>query len=196
MQIEDAPEPPWPADGENAARPTLDFDRIATEVLALATDCALRLSGDADLADEVAQRVAIDLWARRRDDPHAWDPAQPLEPYVRKAVRYQLIDNVRDQKRAEAKAAAVAEEYALHRPTVAQQPEVTASERMQVLFDAALRSLPPSRRAIWLAVRSDGRTAAEVATSMGITRGTVKQQLHRAARVMEQALIAYESEAS
>jgi RNA polymerase sigma factor (sigma-70 family) len=139
---------------------------------------ALRLTGDAEAADEVLQEawLAIVRGLRGLDDPArfpAWAyriVGNKSADWVRRAMRHRGATRPLDEEPA-----------APDPPSTGPEPEIAALRR-------ALGQLEPQRRAILSMFYLDGMSVRQIAESFGLPVGTVKSRLHHARNHLKQIL--------
>lgn len=152
-------------------------DRLARSCRAVAYRFALQLTGDSDDALDLAQDAMLRLF-RRLD---RLDPARPVRPFLLRIVRNLATDRYRRRRvRPEARA---------HDMPVAEprdprdDPEARASRlQLQRIVWAATAELSAEHQQI-VALRDYlDLSYDEIATVLGVPRGTVMSRLHRARR--------------
>lgn len=142
----------------------------------MAYNLALRLSGDANEAEDICQdallRAVKGLPGFRGDaDPSTWV--------------YRIVVNVWKTRNRKAKALPLVDE------PVERGPETPAEARD--LIEKALSRMGPEERAVLVLRELDGRSYEEIADALDIPLGTVKSRLARARDVLA-ALLAPEEE--
>jgi RNA polymerase sigma-70 factor (ECF subfamily) len=169
-------------------------DTTYREIFRIALRLARIASVDRDEAEDIAQQATIAVWERLADDPRGFDVSRPLVPFVLALVSNKAIDLLRHEKaRGEP-----FHEYEQRRE-LQEEPEhdleglMNASELEDVIA-RTLEAMPPARREIWLRVRQDGLSYAEVASERDITFNTVDKQLKRAKQAMHRALALHTKE--
>jgi RNA polymerase sigma-70 factor (ECF subfamily) len=139
----------------------------------LAYGLALRVVGNADLAEDVVQDAFMRIWHRA----DRYDPARgAARPWVLRVVRNVAIDRIRSgdaRVRAETRSH---EDVAL--APVPEQPDETASrsQRSQSLRRALAELPPEQRRAIEIAY-FEGLSHSEIAERERMPLGTVKTRI-------------------
>jgi RNA polymerase sigma-70 factor (ECF subfamily) len=135
---------------------------------------------DEHLGADAAQEAFVRLWKRMQS------AGTPVEPrgWLRKAALSSAIDELRRKPRAET--VTVLPEPAVEEP----RSDAELLER----FESALSELPEGQRAIFLLRHEAGLTLVEIASTLGVSRETVRTQFARAALKLQSKLSAYRPE--
>lgn len=129
----------------------------------------LRLSGDAERAEELAQEVFLRAWDRRRTLRNG----DSLGAWIRKiAVNVSLTRRRGELRR-------LRRELRMPETWVAEDRGHTDPEGALDL-ESALRRLPRGARAVFVLHDVEGYTHREIGALLGIAEGTSKAHLHRA----------------
>jgi RNA polymerase sigma-70 factor (ECF subfamily) len=162
-------------EGDVSAFETLYRDNVS-RVFAL----CCRLAGDAALAEELAQDVFVRAWQRLgtfRGESAFSSWLHPLTVNVALSER-------RSRRRRTAHVTATDDltpfEKAPERPP--------AGPEAGVDLERALATLPPGARAVFVLHDVEGYKHDEIAELTGVAAGTSKAQLHRARRLLREAL--------
>ncbi|MGY0023086.1 sigma-70 family RNA polymerase sigma factor [Streptomyces sp. cg35] len=146
---------------------------------------AVRVTGQAGAADDVAQEVFAHLWAR----PYAYDARRgTLRTWLSMLAHRRAVDWVRSEARHR-KAAAADDEtlHAIPAPDPGPDERVVDRERA-LLLHSALAELPlPQRQVVHLAYFA-GRTYRQAAAELGIPEGTAKTRLRTALHRLAETL--------
>jgi RNA polymerase sigma-70 factor, ECF subfamily len=139
----------------------------------------LRMAGDAHLAEELTQDVFIRAWQRLstfRGDSAFSSWLHPM------AVNIALSER-RSRKRRTSRVMATED------PTVFERaPEHKEGPSAGLDLDKALATLPPGARRVFVLHDVEGYKHEEIASLTGVATGTSKAQLHRARRLLREAL--------
>jgi RNA polymerase sigma-70 factor (ECF subfamily) len=155
------------------------FDQLGPAVYG----AALRVLGEWNAAQDVAQDVFVELWSH----PDRYDPAAgSLRTYLTVLARRRAIDVVRSELRR------IARQERNHRLTpqpgaASPSDEVEAAEAAGVVR-AAVRLLPDSQREVVELAYFGGLSYREVALAVGIPEGTAKSRLRLALARLESVL--------
>ena len=160
-----------PTDWESA------FDSCYVELC----DYVLRLVGSADTAEDIVQELFLRLWDTR--GPR--DATRLTRPYLFVAARNSALKYLRHQHVAEA----WVERASRQPPPVAETPEdLCLAEELESAVQDAILELPTRCREIFLLRRRDQLPYEEIAIRAGVSLGTVKSQMWRAAGLLRKKL--------
>jgi RNA polymerase sigma-70 factor (ECF subfamily) len=138
-----------------------------------------RMAGDASLAEELAQDVFVRAWQRLgsfRGDSALSSWLHPLTVNVALSER-------RSRRRRTSRVMSTDDPAAFERPETKK-----AGPEAGVDIDRALETLPPGARAVFVLHDVEGYKHEEIAKMTGVATGTSKAQLHRARRLLREAL--------
>jgi RNA polymerase sigma factor (sigma-70 family) len=159
----------------------VSFRRLFDEQFASLFRYLDRLSGDPDLAADIAQEAFVRLHRRGTlpDDPRVWLAAVGANMF-------------RDERRRIARQARLRDEHPLDATLMAPAPSADAalvSSEEQASVRAALASLP-EREQQMLLLRHEGYSYREVARAVGVRETSVGVMLSRAATSFRAAFLA------
>ncbi|MEV3856541.1 sigma-70 family RNA polymerase sigma factor [Streptomyces sp. NPDC050095] len=151
----------------------------------LVRSVAVRVTRQAGAADDVAQEVFAQLWAR----PYAFDARRgTLRTWLTMLAHRRAVDWVRSEARH--RKSVTADDEALHAipaPDPGPDERVVDRERA-LLLHSALAELPlPQRQVVHLAYFA-GRTYRQAAAELGIPEGTAKTRLRTALHRLAETL--------
>jgi RNA polymerase sigma-70 factor, ECF subfamily len=138
----------------------------------------LRMAGDAALAEELAQDVFVRAWEKLgtfRGDSAFSSWLHPLTVNVALTER-------RSRRRRTARVMTTDDLTPFEKPMRAPGPDLGMD------LDKALATLPPGARSVFLLHDVEGYRHQEIAELTGVAEGTSKAQLHRARRMLREAL--------
>lgn len=133
--------------------------------------------------DDVVQESYVRVWQAR-----AVQPVQSAKAFLYKVAKHLALDSLRHLRRSPL--VAVPDLAALG--VIAEGPnsaEIAATREEIALLAEALDSLPPRCREIILLRKFQHLPQKEVAERLGITEGTVQEQVYRGIRRMEEFFI-------
>lgn len=123
-------------------------------------------------SEDIVQETLLAMHLKR----DTWDEARPIEPWLRAIARHKLADHLRRRgfrDHVDIDDWSNAPELAVD----AEAPAVVDSQRL-------LASLPERQRAIVRGISLEGRSAADVASRLGMSEGAVRVALHRALKAL------------
>lgn len=138
----------------------------------------LRLSSDPSLAEELTQEVFVRAWRKLgtfRGESAFSSWLYPLTVNVALSER-------RSRLRRLMRVVPTEDVSVLERPQRPPAPETGFD------LERAMAALPPGARAVFVLHDVEGRTHEEIAEMLGLATGTSKAQLHRARRLLREAL--------
>lgn len=157
------------------------FDALFRRWYAALVGVADRMLRDTAAAEEVAQDVLLELWRRRA----SLDTGDEPGPYLIRAVRNRTLNRLRHARVASRAAPLLAVDETS--PAAGPAAEAVESE-LAAAIGAAVATLPPGCRQVFLLSRSDGLRYAEIAARLGISPKTVEAQMGRALRLLRARL--------
>jgi len=154
------------------------FERLYRENERRVFALCMRLSSNPELAEELTQVVFIRAWRklgsfRGQSSFSSW--LYPLTVNVARSER-------RARMRRLARVFPTDDVAALEPTPKAPTPEAGFD------LEKAMAALPPGARAVFVLHDVEGRTHEEIASLLGLASGTSKAQLHRARRLLREAL--------
>ncbi len=161
-------------EGDMAAFETL-YRANARRVFGL----CLRMAGDAHLAEELAQDVFVRAWQRLGTFRGESAFSSWLHPMT---VNIALSER-RSRRRRTARVIATDDPTVFERP-----PEKKGEPVSRMDIDKALATLPKGARQVFVLHDVEGYKHDEIASLTGVATGTSKAQLHRARKLLREAL--------
>src|SRR5947199_4399704 len=144
---------------------------------------ALRITGDADAANDCAQEAFIRAYRAL----HQYDPTLPFGPWLYRITTNASLNHVQRWHARETPVDELPERSA----EIDEGPEATAVRREEVAeVVAAMADLPAAYRAALTLRHMQQLSYQEVADALGIPLGTVKTHLHRARAALKARLAA------
>jgi len=138
----------------------------------------MRLSSDPALAEELTQEVFIRAWRKLGSFRGHSAFSSWLYPLT---VNVALTER-RSRRRRLARVVPTDDVTTLEPSTPAPMPETGFD------LEKAMARLPPGARRVFVLHDVEGRTHEEIASLLGLAPGTSKAQLHRARRLLREAL--------
>ncbi|MBO1335237.1 RNA polymerase sigma factor [Streptomyces sp. VRA16 Mangrove soil] len=180
---------PTASDAELHRRLIYGDETALTEVYdaygGLVRHVAARVTRTTGAADDVAQEVFAQLWAR----PYAFDARRgTLRTWLGMLAHRRAVDWVRSEARH--RKAGAADDEVLH-AIPAEEPgpdERVVDRERSLLLHSALAQLPPPQREVVHLAYFAGRTYRQAAQELGIPEGTAKTRLRTALHRLAEAL--------
>ena len=154
------------------------FERLYRDNERKVFGLCFRLSGGPALAEELTQEVFVRAWRKLssfRGESAFSSWLYPLTVNVALSER-------RSRRRRDARIVATEDPASLERAPRSPAPEAGFD------LEKAMAALPPGARAVFVLHDVEGRTHEEIAELLGLAAGTSKAQLHRARRLLREAL--------
>jgi RNA polymerase sigma-70 factor, ECF subfamily len=154
------------------------FERLYRDNERKVFGLCFRLSGGPELAEELTQEVFVRAWrklASFRGESAFSSWLYPLTVNVALSER-------RSRRRRDARIVATEDPASLERAPRTPAPEAGFD------LEKAMAALPPGARAVFVLHDVEGRTHEEIGKLLGLAAGTSKAQLHRARRLLREAL--------
>jgi RNA polymerase sigma-70 factor (ECF subfamily) len=147
-------------------------------------DYVLGFVGSAEAAEELIQDLFLHLWDTRGPG----DAARLTRAYLFVAARNRALKYLRHRRVAQAWIDRVSREQ----PPAAETPEDALLEaELRAAVEQALAELPDRCRTIFLLRRRDHLSYVEIAARAGVSLGTVKSHMWRAAALLREKLAPY-----
>ena len=141
-------------------------DELVVQIASLARGFATNIVA-ADLADDIAQDVALECWVKIRGGQWRDDPSE-LRTFVRRVVRRRAVDLLRRSQARDQRHAEYAREACESHPTW-MSPELAYEEReLTELHEQALGRLPELCRRTYSMVRDEEETYQRAASRLDV----------------------------
>ena len=141
---------------------------------------AVRLTGDADLAQDAVQETFVRLWRLRT----TYKPRGCLQAYLFRTVRSVCLDYARAARPAEA----------LHDTLEADASDPAQLAETRSLADAvqsAVQTLPETQRVVFVLSHYEQLSYTEIADVLGCPVGTVASRKHQAVESLRRKLFSW-----
>src|SRR4051812_42909656 len=159
--------------GDSAA-----FEQLYREHSPRVYALCLRLSGGTrDEATELMQDVFIRVWRSLK----TFRGESAFSSWLHRLTVNAMLENARSDSRRSARVV-TGDELTLDAFARSEQPE------LQVDLERAIAALPNGARMAFVLHEIEGYQHAEIAKQLGVAEGTVKAQLHRARKLLIEAL--------
>lgn len=156
------------------------FERLYRRNVARVHGLARRMLGCGAEADDATQEAFVRAWRSLA----GFRAESSFETWLYRIARHAILNRLRDRGRLDELPAEGISEL--------QQPGATPGARLDL--EAGIAGLPTCARAVFVLHDVEGATHDEIATLMGITKGTSKSQLHRARMCLRRYLAPAEEE--
>ena len=148
----------------------IEFESLVTEYSRQVLTTALRVVGDAALANDVHQEVFLAIWRRW----HKYDGKTNWRPYLYRATVRKAIELAKLRRRNEPLT-----EY----PAVSETPDgPIRTVELQGRLAGCLGKLPRRQAEVFVLARIEGLPHDEIARMLGCSEKTVRVHLHRATK--------------
>jgi RNA polymerase sigma-70 factor (ECF subfamily) len=154
------------------------FERLYRENERKVYALCLRLTSDGALAEELTQDVFVRAWTKLgtfRGDSAFSSWLYPL------TVNVALTERRQRRRRT-------SRFFGTDDPTTFERPEPPPRHETGFDLEKAIGALPPGARAVFVLHDVEGYKHEEIGQMLGMATGTSKAQLHRARRILREAL--------
>jgi RNA polymerase sigma-70 factor, ECF subfamily len=154
------------------------FEQLYRDNVSRVHAVCLRLAGDAALAEELVQETFIRAWQRLG----TFRGESAFSSWLYPLTVNMALSERRSRRRRTARVMTTDDLTPFDRPLRGEGPEGSFD------LERALRELPDGARAVFVLHDVEGFKHDEIAKMTGIAAGTSKAQLHRARRLLREAL--------
>lgn len=154
------------------------FEALYREHVGRVYALCLRLSGDPAQAEELTQDAFVRAWAKL--ELFRGDAA--FSSWLYRLALNVVFASQRSERRRRARVRTMGES------SRSQERVAEPAPGTRIDLERAIRSLPAGARAVFVLHDIDGYDHNEIAELMGVAPGTSKAQLHRARRLLREAL--------
>jgi RNA polymerase sigma-70 factor (ECF subfamily) len=145
---------------------------------------AYRLLGDEEDSNDVIQDLFLTLWQKRID----LNFKVSLSSYLYSSVRNRIFDIITHQK--------VAAKYLASIKTFVEQGDYITdnhirTKELSLIIEKEIAALPPKMREIFELSRDERLSYKDIAEKLGISDGTVKQQVYNAVKILKLKINSY-----
>jgi len=155
------------------------FEQIYHAHAARVFALCLRMSGTRQRATELTQDAFVHVWQRLR----SWRGESALSSWIYRLTVNLVLSNVRGEQRRQKHE--VTEDDMTTPPTAFARP---ASVHEAIDLEHAIAALPPGARTVFVLHDVEGYQHDEIAKMTGTAEGTCRAQLHRARKLLIEAL--------
>ncbi|HVR69992.1 MAG TPA: RNA polymerase sigma factor [Vicinamibacteria bacterium] len=154
------------------------FEQLYRDHVGRVFALCLRLAGDASLAEDLAQEAFVRAWRKLG----TFRGESAFSSWLYALTVNTALSERRARRRRTARVVTTDDLSAFDRPGRAARPDHGFD------LERALATLPPGARAVLVLHDVEGYKHKEIADMTGIAAGTSKAQLHRARRLLREAL--------
>lgn len=175
---------PAPADPERdlvrraQARDTAAFERLYREHVSRVHAICLRMTADTRRAEEFTQQAFVTAWQKL---PH-FRGESAFGSWLHRVAVNAMLAGFRAEARRHDRV------FGAEDPTLFETPSFPPAAGVRLDLEAAIAALPPQARAVFVLHEVEGWQHDEIAAELGVTTGTTKAQLHRARKLLQEAL--------
>lgn len=141
---------------------------------------AMQWTSDADDAEEIVQKMFVELWEKRSE----LKIEITLRSYLYASVRNRCLNFLKHQK-----VEAVHAQYV--RRTSSEQENISEIDEVNAALQQALLKLPEQCARVFHLVKMEGKRYAEVAEELGISVKTIENHMTKALRILRSELSEY-----
>ncbi|MHB1095683.1 MAG: RNA polymerase sigma-70 factor [Gemmatimonadaceae bacterium] len=157
------------------------FERVYRSYVVALCQLADSYVRSRDAAEDIVQELFTWLWANRHD----FQPAHGLRAYLFGAVRNRALNALRDE--ATATRVSATHSSPATRTAGAADAKLMATD-LEKAIQAAVEGMPPRCREVFVLLRTQALTYAEVAVVLGIAPKTVEVHMGRALAILRARL--------
>jgi RNA polymerase sigma-70 factor (ECF subfamily) len=173
---------PVPADADLVrraqARDHLAFEQLYRTHVGRVYAVCRRMTANVTHAEELTQRTFLTAWEKL---PH-FRGESAFSSWLHRVAVNAVLAFLRAEHRREARV------FTTDDLTLFETPLATVPAGTRLDLEAAIATLPPQARAVFVLHDVEGWRHEEIATELGVATGTTKAQLHRARKLLQEAL--------
>jgi RNA polymerase sigma-70 factor (ECF subfamily) len=154
------------------------FERMYRDNSGRVYALCLRMTGDASRAGELTQDVFVRAWKKL----DSFRGEGEVAGWLRRITVNLVLNAVRSDRRRRARVETVESPESLERPGRPASPET------RIALERAIAALPEGARTVFVLHDVEGYKHEEIARMTGTAVGTTKAQLHRARRLLREAI--------
>lgn len=158
-----------------------DFPQLYSAYRPLVFSVALRITGDADVAEDIVQETFLQVHKALA----GWKPQGKISTWIYRIAVNEAIDERRRARRRPRPTEVPDRAVDAAVPDLAVEPW---QGQLAGRIAAAIAGLPPRERAVFVLRHYEEMPLAEVAEVLGIALGTVKATLHHAVAKLAEEL--------
>ena len=137
----------------------------------------LKILKSAELTDDIAQEVFIQVWTNRGKFSHV----KSFKAYLFIAARNRALDSLKVAFRSDTAMGEIVQSFVAQRNAT---DEEMLDKEYRMFLDGVLASLPARTRQIFGLCREQGKSYEEVAQMLGISRNAVKNHMVHSMKIL------------
>jgi RNA polymerase sigma-70 factor (ECF subfamily) len=154
------------------------FERIYGKFHRRIYGVCLKMTGDRSMAEELTQDTFVRVWQKL----HLYETHRSLGAWLYRIAVNVVLSDRRSQRRL---ARVIDSRVELPEKD---EPQASVAPEAGLDLETAMDRLPPRARAVFVLHDIEGHRHEEIARLTGVAVGTSKAQLHRARRILREAL--------
>ncbi len=154
------------------------FERIYGKFHRRIYGVCLKMTGDRSMAEELTQDTFVRVWQKL----HLYETHRSLGAWLYRIAVNVVLSDRRSQRR---RARVIDSRVELPEKD---EPQASVAPEAGLDLETAMDRLPPRARAVFVLHDIEGHRHEEIARLTGVAVGTSKAQLHRARRILREAL--------
>ncbi len=138
----------------------------------------LRMTANVSQAEELAQRAFLTAWEKLP----LFRGESAFSSWLHRVAVNTVLAHLRAEQRRTSRI------FGTDDPARFETPPAAPPAGIRLDLDAAIAALPTQARAVFVLHDVEGWRHEEIATALGVATGTTKAQLHRARKLLQEAL--------
>jgi RNA polymerase sigma-70 factor (ECF subfamily) len=176
--VTDAPDDESDVIRRAQARDMLAFERLYRMHVARVHAICLRMTANINRAEEMTQKAFLTVWEKLP----MFRGESAFTSWLHRVAVNTVLADLRSENRRTRHVFATAD------PAVFEVPPRAPVVGIRLDLDQAIATLPPQARAVFVLHDVEGWHHHEIARELGVATGTSKAQLHRARKLLQEAL--------
>lgn len=138
----------------------------------------LRMTANPTHAEDLTQRAFLTAWEKLP----LFRGESAFSSWLHRVAVNTVLAHLRAEHRREARV------FGAEDPALFETPPPAPPAGIRLDLEAAIAALPPQARAVFVLHDVEGWRHDEISAELGVTTGTTKAQLHRARKLLQEAL--------
>ena len=176
--VTDAPDDESDVIRRAQARDMLAFERLYRMHVSRVHAICLRMTANINRAEEMTQKAFLTVWEKLP----MFRGESAFTSWLHRVAVNTVLADLRSENRRTRHVFATAD------PAVFEVPPRGPTVGIRLDLDQAIATLPPQARAVFVLHDVEGWHHHEIARELGVATGTSKAQLHRARKLLQEAL--------